>query len=454
MPREKLVSHGLAATCMRFDSKGVLLHQGLDPRQREWLQRRDVQLREAPEACFPNQDWEKRPAVSPVNDVPRRPTVAEGRIVWQHASASWPAYQVPLDRVGLPNVFPLPTAQPDHPWVVEPTTPRLLVASDTLHELFPDGRTVEHPLPVPGAMLFRAATGDALMAGRYPPKSAEKLLLSLGTRSAPGAAYTWKDLQAVTNAVPDFGLVQFDSRSVAVVAGHRYGLQWADATTGKLLARQCSTGTTPEGKCVDDWYLGPVAELAPGRVWVFHAIHPNAAERQFAFEEIDVTSRKVVRSVPTPALAPFTGPDDFRTGVLSVGPTLWAAGQNLIGRSCIALARLAPEPVVTSFCVPGAMAYAIEASPDGRFFAISKTTGLELYRPTGELAFTLGIRGKDSFAFARDGRFACTGEACQSLHCVVAGAVLPADAPECARLRRDGFNLDAEFSASSASKGH
>ncbi|HEY3445631.1 MAG TPA: hypothetical protein VGK67_04660 [Myxococcales bacterium] len=361
---------------------------------------------------------------------------------------------MPLDRVALPSELSLPPAPPDGPWRAEETTPRLMfvsAGSATYDEWLPGHRPVQGALPFAGPLVYGPASGDALLAARYPLKTDEHLLLTLGTRSSPDDAYSWQELEAVSSALPDFGLVEAASGPVAIVAGYRYGLQWTDAKTGKLLERLCSTGKTAQGKCAEDWYLGPVAQLSPGRIWAFHGVREAQADRRFAFEEIDVASRKVLRGIPAPDLMPFIGPGDFRTGAFSDGKTIWAAGSNLDLAGCIAVAAVGePAPAVTSFCLQRAKATATQADRVGRFFAAANATGLDLYTPTGDLAFSLGIRGHDGFALSRDGRFACSAEACQSLRCIVGSAARPIEDAACAGLRREGFELDEEFVAGGA----
>lgn len=430
---------GFTARCVRFDAAGALLHDGVDERNLPWLERQGLHPTATTAACvapaLPTQSLA-------AHAQSHRPVITPTELLWQYGGAG-PAFALPLEQVALPA--PRAAPLPGDWWLQE-------LGAEVMWSNSTSGALVEEVAGQPprsgvtphrGVLLQRSADGQALLAGWLAPATGETWRLSLGTRATRDDDLVWRDLEALATADPDFALTRVGDKTIATISGHRFGLQRVDVATGKLLSRRCTTPVTATGECSADTWLGPVAQLVPGRVWVLHVVRRTDTSRTATLEEFDVGAGTVLRSAPMPLLSPQDSPADFRAGAFVDGHTLWVAGPredlSSVGVGVVTVDATGAA-ATRQLQAPGG-ASAFEGDALGRFFVVNTSSTLDVYTPAGMQVLRLGGRGRAAYALAADGRFACTGEACQALQCIVGDRAFPADAPACAPTRREGFRM-------------
>jgi hypothetical protein len=128
---------------------------------------------------------------------------------------------------------------------------------------------------------------------------------------------------------------------------------------------------------------------------------------------------------------------------LEPGRRFWMATASPTGGGqCVTVVSTGELVTQVQHCFDGRSAIVDPAH--GLIAAFRPLDTVDIFRLDGTPVLTTAIRGTDAFAMTPDGRFACTGEACDDLRCVVGGAARPVTDAACAGLRTPGFSVLAE----------
>jgi hypothetical protein len=444
------------ARCARFDEQDRLLVQGFDERTRAAVQAIGLETRDDARACVPALP-EPAPLPMPLNqtgllDLPR-PLISGHHVLWHLYHLDRKTFSLDTSSVALPARFTLPPDDPKHPdahWALGDTSPDIYAQFLGRYAHYRDVTAAPEMGAVPhdGPIWTR---GAALLLGHWLPADDSRWLLDLGSRPAPDQPIKWRPIEASTTYVPGFALTEQAGKGVLTLAGGRQGLQRVDPASGRLLSRTCTTSVDGAGRCANDKFVGLVATPDGARAYTYHTEnHEIGKNPETRFLEIDLVTGKVARSFPAPYFS-FESPEGFGMGWLEPGKRFWFLG-NLVypsAQTCIVTVTLpsgaSNEPVLAMSCLAG-RALAVTGDPAGRYFASFRALDtVDFHAPDGEEVLLAGTRGDDAFAQTRDGRFACTGAACDEFRCVVGDDVRPITDPACQSLRAPGFSLEAEL---------
>ncbi|WP_437925670.1 hypothetical protein WMF37_42550 [Sorangium sp. So ce291] len=356
-----------------------------------------------------------------------------------------------VDRVGLPGPLPAPPGMERKRLLLSGSGSDLYVqdaqADKRLFHLEETGFVLDSAPPAPGYVLNQR--DDVLLAGHYQGLDASKFRLLLGKRQ-PGKGIAWQRISAVSQFTPDFVSFEDAGRPRILIAGGKAGLQWIDARTGQMLLRSCGGGAEPPGRCSDKSetdYRGLVMSSARKTAFTMH-LGLQSTRYNNSFAEIELSTGKILRSFPAPDWD-TSAPLDLPMGWVEKERRFWIEGSLMLSERASVTMVTIPEggaaPRYDSFAALGRYPD-FGADPEGRFFMFGRDHDtIDVIAPDGTLVVTLGTRDDGAFAQARDGRFACTGSACDEFRCVVGDVARPATDPACAAFRVAGFSIREEL---------
>jgi hypothetical protein len=453
----------LSATCARFDERGQLLLEGAQERTLGEIRSLGVATVAGGKACVP--DFKPRsPLPMPDNETGifdvARMAISGDRLVWQHAYGEQEVWSLDVAKVGMPARFTLPPtddSKREHRWHVQPTTPELYAQRLGDHVRVALAHLVERAPPEMGALprdafVWSDPASSALLGGYWGPTDDSYYRLMLGLRPSPTDPLKWRELELGSVYTPGFAMVNQGGRQMAVVAGGKLGLQWGDAASGHLVKRVCET-PVKQGRCAGDRYIGLVPRSDGKTAWTYHEVEAVQGGSSInTFNEVDLATGETRARLPAARINFMMGPDEYRAGWLEQDKTLWFAGYDAMALGwppCVVATRVsgaANEPISQrSFCTRGRI-ISLQGDPAGRFFAQFRGLAtIDFYAPDGTQVLTTGTRGNDTFAQSRDGRFACSGAACDELRCVVGDEARPVTDAACEALRVSGFSLVDEL---------
>ena len=451
--------HGaIRAHCARFEEGNNLWLDRPDPATLGPLGHLGVKTLLGPRACAPEANpWKALPIPSQKTGAADQsyPVIAGNRVVWQLYYDKQETFSLDITAPALPVLFELPPGDPAHPenrWELQKSTPELYAHLGKRYAYWPQGAAAPELGTIPhGGFLW--VRGDALLLGYWPPHSDARFLLSLGTRASPGAPIQWRDVPATSLYTPGFTVTGSGGKATLVVAGGYSGLQRVDVASGQLLSRTCSTPKDPKtGLCSASTYAGLAASRDGATAWTYHtgrAVYSEGVEAEF--HEIDLAKGTTARTLRAPRFD-FHTSDDYKMGWMEPDKRFWfaSAPPQSMFQACVILVTVPPAPRLDAayegLCLSG-RPIAVEGDPGGRFFASFRILGtVDFFAPDGEQVLLVGVRsGGDTLAQTRDGRFACSGAACDEFRCIVGDEARPISDPACAHLRAPGFSLLEEL---------
>lgn len=358
------------------------------------------------------------------------------------------AHVLDVDRVGLPGPLPAPPGMERKRVLLSGSGSDLYAQADKgFFHLEETGFVLDSAPPAPGYVLNQR--DDVLLAGNYQGLDASKFRLLLGKRQ-PGKGIAWQRISAVSQFTPDFVSFEDAGRPRILIAGGKEGLQWIDARTGQMLLRSCGGGAEPPGRCSDKGetdYRGLVMSSARKTAFTMH-LGLQSIRYNNSFAEIELSTGKILRSFPAPDWD-TSAPLDLPMGWVEKERRFWIEGMLMHSRRASVTMVTIPEggaaPRYDSFAALGWYPD-FGADPEGRFFMFGRDHDtIDVFAPDGTLVVTLGTPDDGAFAQARDGRFACTGGACDELRCVVGDVARPVTDPACAAFRVEGFSILEEL---------
>jgi hypothetical protein len=371
------------------------------------------------------------------------------RIVWisepYATSGNMPrAYSMDIDRVGLPAPLPAPPGTEDTRMGLTGSGSDLYaqVKTDLFH-LEETGFVRDSVLPQPGRFVSRGGD-DALMVDYNQG-------LWLAKRRPDNRGFTWQKSAALSTFTPAVLSFEDAGRPQMLVAGGYQGLQWVDMRTGQVFRRSCSLGAPSSSACDA---RGLVMSSARQTAFTMHQKVAIGFDKS-TFDEIELSTGKLRRSFPAPAWN-VSLPLDLPMGWLEKERRFWIAGMPMTrsDRANIMIVTIpatdGAEPHYESFSAQAAaiMTDQFGVDPDGRFFVFGRVMEkdmMDVFAPDGTLVLTMSVRSDGVFAQARDGRFACTGSACDELRCVVGNVARQVTDPTCATFRVEGFSILEEL---------
>jgi hypothetical protein len=443
-----------SAACARFDDGDTLWLEAPVNESLGILGALGITTRSGPRACVPDPPMAKQSRWGGVADQ-TYPVIAGDRVAWQLLDPPMEAFSLDITAAALPvrlELSPENPARPESRWHLQRSSQELYAAAAKRFAYWPPGAVTPElgSLPHDGFLWNRAG---AVLLGYWPGNSADIYSLSLGTRARAGEPLKWRNVAATSNMTPGFTLTAKNGKKVVVVAGGRSGIQRADAASGALLSRTCTAPGDKTGICpAGEKYAGLVASSNGEAAWTYHERRdvPGMAD-VFEFLEIDLATGSTLRTLRAPPFAFFSS-DGYKAGWLKPDTRFWYAAADAFGtmRTCAVFVTVPPAPAVNAtydgLCLPGRV-IASDGDPAGRFFASFRVPGtIDFFAPDGEeVLLVRAFRGGDALAQTRDGRFACTGAACDELRCVTGDEVRAISDPSCAHLRAPGFSLLEEL---------
>ncbi|MDC0746099.1 hypothetical protein [Polyangium mundeleinium] len=382
------------------------------------------------------------------------------RIVWSSLTQrflTWDklprAHSMDVDRLGLPTPLPEPPGVADTQVLFAGSGSDLYAyTNQKMFHLEETGFVLDAPKTAPGVVLIR---GDEALMATYAGLDDSKYVLLLGKRRPVQPGFTWQKTSAVSTFRPDFVSFEHAGRPQMLIAGGMAGLQWVDTRTGQVFLRSCSPGAPSPNRCSapsnQNDYRGLVVSSARQTAFTVHQKDPSIRYNHW-FEEIELSTGNVRRSFPAPDWD-TTSPLDLPMGWLEKERRFWIVGHDFrAGRAGASVtivtlpATDGAEPHYASFATQSQPAH-FGADPEGRFFAFARDVDtIDVFAPNGSLVVTLGVRAEGAFAQAGDGRFACSGKACDEFRCVVGNVARLATDPACAAFRVEGFAIAEEVS--------
>ncbi|MDI1451021.1 hypothetical protein [Polyangium sp. 6x1] len=381
------------------------------------------------------------------------------RIVWSSlthrisAPGELPkAHSVDVGRLGLPAPLSPPPGAADADVLFAGSGSDLYAyTKEKIFHLEDTGFVFDSAKTGQGVLFSRG--NEALMA-TYAGLDASKYVLSLGKRKPGKPGFTWQKITAVSQFRPDFISFENAGRPQVLIAGGKQGLQWVDTRTGQVFLRSCAPGAPSPNPCSDrkaeNDYRGLVLSSARKTAFTVH-LKDQSTRYNNSFDEIELSTGKTLRSFPAPDWS-TSDPLDLPMGWLEKERRFWVVGHDFrAGRSGASVtivtlpATDGAEPHYESFATHSQPAH-IGADPEGRFFVAARGADtIDVFAPHGALVLTMGVRADGSFAQAGDGRFACTGKACDEFRCVVGNVARQVTDPACAAFRVEGFSIVDEL---------
>ncbi|MDI3287366.1 hypothetical protein [Polyangium sp. 15x6] len=381
------------------------------------------------------------------------------RIVWSSetqrvgAQVELPkAYSMDVGRSSLPAPLPPPPGAADtHVLFAGSGSDLYAYTKEKIFHLEDTGFVFDSAKTGQGVIFSR--DNEALMA-TYAGLDASKYVLSLGKRRPDKPGFTWQKISAVSQFRPDFVTFENAGRPQMLIAGGKQGLQWVDTRTGQVFLRSCAPGAPSPNRCNDpraqNDYRGLVLSSARRTAFTMH-LKDSSIRYNHSFEEIDLSTGNVWRSFPAPDWA-TNYPLDLPMGWLEKERRFWIVGNDFLPKQSGASVTIVTlpatdgaEPHYESFTTLSRQDN-FGADPEGRFFVFGRDLDtIDVFAPNGVLVLTMGVRGDGAFAQAGDGRFACTGKACDEFRCVVGNVARLATDPACAALRVEGFSIVDEL---------
>ncbi|MDI1475958.1 hypothetical protein [Polyangium sp. y55x31] len=381
------------------------------------------------------------------------------RIVWSSVTRriSTPdeppkAYSMEVGRSSLPAPLPPPPGVTDTNVLFAGSGSDLYAyTKEKIFHLEDTGFVFDSPKTGQGVIFSRGS--EALLA-TYAGVDASKYVLSLGKRQPGKPGFTWQRISAVSTFRPDFVPFENAGRPQMLLAGGKQGLQWVDTRTGQVFLQSCAPGAPSPNRCNDpraqNDYRGLVVSSTRRTAFTMH-LKDASIRYNNLFEEIDLSTGKVLRSFPAPDWL-TSSPLDLPMGWLEKERRFWIVGEDSRSKrsgasvTIVTLpAKDGAEPHYESF---GTMSRPdhFGVDPEGRFFVSARDLDtIDVFAPNGVLVLTMGVRGDGAFAQAGDGRFACTGKTCDEFRCVVGNVARLASDPACAALRVEGFTIVDEL---------
>lgn len=438
------------ADCARFDAEDRLWLSGAVPDTLDVLHSVGIQFRSGPAACTAG------PMKSPLaqnegaNICPS--AISGDRVAWQIVYDDDKAFTLDAGAAVLPSRLAFPAAgagAPPKTWYLLRSTPDILAVRDKQYVRFGAGEPEVGALPRNG-LLWSSGSALLLGFGRGPSRYA----FMLGTRSGPGQPPTWRAVGGDASYDPGFAVAERGARKVLTIAGGRTGLQRVDIPSGRLLSRRCDSPLQADGRCSEDTYIGLLPRSDGATAWTYHSVDRGGQMVAATFEEVDLLTGDVVRSLGAPLLY-YNSPGEHAMGWLETDRRFWFAGSPLGGTDTDVVQVAVPpaaggQPTYGGWHIPE-RPLGIAGDPQGRFLMMCRRLStVDFYTPGGRQVLLVGARGDDTFALTPDGRFACAGAACEELRCVTGDEARPATDVACQALRAPGFSLTAELARPAA----
>lgn len=449
------VRGAVTAICARFDEQDTLWLEGAVEASLQAARGLGLNTLYGPRACVSEIAMEKPlPMSGPEKGVADQsyPVISGNRVVWQLLYGMRQAFSLDMTAPALPARFELPPENDLHIgsfWELQRSNTELYAAYVKNYARWPEGALAPEIGVLPRAG-FLWSRGGALLLGYWPPSSAAQFKLTLGTRPRPDAPLKWRELAATSVYTPGFTLTEQGGKPVLVVAGGKSGLQRVDAASGQLLSRTCGAPTNKNAPCSSDEYIGLAVSRDRATAWTYNDRRDASGSGEPEFQQIDLGTGSPVRAIRAPRFS-FDSSDGYKMGWLEPDQRFWFAAKDYhYDFTCAAFVSVPPAPRVDAaydgLCLTGRPS-AVEGDPGGRFFASFRVLGtVDFIAPDGEQVLLVGVRnGGDALAQTRDGRFACTGAACDELRCVVGDEARPISDAACAPLRAPGFSLLEEL---------
>lgn len=378
------------------------------------------------------------------------------RIVWSSVTqrgSTWDklprAYSMDIERTGLPA----PPGMEDARVLFAGSGSDLYaLAKKNIFHLEETGFVLDSVQPGVGVLLSRG--NDALMV-TYAGLDDSKYVLLLGKRRPGSQGFAWQKTSATSQFTPDFIPLENAGRPQMLIAGGKAGLQWVDMRTGQVFKRICPSGAQSSSSCGDrdtnNDYRGLVVSSVRQTAFTAHHWSDQSGRRTNSFDEIELSTGKLLRSFPGPEWA-TNMPLSLPMGWLEKERRFWIEGQELRTGAAMGSVTIVTipatdgaEPHYESF---GAQSHfnAFGADPEGRFFVFGRELDtIDVFAPNGILVITMGVRPDGAFAQTGDGRFACTGSACDEFRCVIGNVSRLVTDPACSAFRVKGFSIIEEL---------
>lgn len=455
----------VGAVCARFDEHDQLWLDGAVDSTLSAVHVLGIKTQKGARAC--GLDFVKQPRLTQA--IPQRaflnlvdyswPAIVEDRILWQIPYLASEVRSLDITTRAMPARVELPALNgqaPDKAWSLHPQIgPEVYASLGKRFARFVEGAFVPEPgqLPHEGRL---ASQADALLLSNF--KTDTLLFLALGVRKQPAGPFEWRDIAAESSFAPGFVSIDQNGERLFAIAGGRKGIQIVDAATGRLTKRICGSAADERGDCADR-SIGLLRSKDGKRVFTFRdSREPGKGPEERHFIEVEVATGKTLRTFRAPQFT-FASPDNYRMGWLEpdrrffFAARLWFSHQQTCA-VVVGLPAAANEAAsYESWCVSG-RSIGLREDPKGRFIAAFRgIDGVEFMTSSGEQVLTVSARGNDAVAFTPDGRFACTGAACDGFRCIVGDEVRAATDAACASLRVGGFSLLEELARSPSRAG-